>query len=79
MRGIYVAAYLDTLERAFTERRGCPDGLDLGKAFQLIVGTSTGAIIGCGLAKGVRPEEMVRLYRDHGRRIFPRKMPSGAD
>jgi len=76
MRGIYTAAYLDTLERAFAERRACPTGLDIGKAFQLIVGTSTGAIIGCGLAKGVRPAEMVALYRDHGQHIFPRKLPS---
>lgn len=76
MRGIYTAAYLDTLERAFCERTGCPSGLDIGKAFQLIVGTSTGAIIGCGLAKGVRPAKMVELYQDHGRQIFPRKMPS---
>lgn len=76
MRGIYTAAYLDTLEHSFCERRGCPGGLDIGKAFQLIVGTSTGAIIGCGLAKGVRPAEMLGLYRDHGGQIFPRKMPS---
>lgn len=76
MRGLYAATYLDTLERAFSERRGCTSGLDVGKAFQLIVGTSTGAIIGCGLAKGVPAAEMVRLYRDHGARIFPRKMPS---
>ena len=77
MRGIYSAAYLDTLERAFSMRREVSDGLDIGKAFQLIVGTSTGAIIGCGLAKGVPPAKMVEIYRDHGRHIFPRKMPSG--
>jgi hypothetical protein len=76
MRGVYTAAYLEALEEAFSKRRGYPQGLDVGKAFQLIVGTSTGAIIGCGLAKGVRPVEMVRLYRKHGSQIFPKKMPS---
>ena len=76
MRGIYTAAYLEALENAFSARRGCAQGLDVGKAFQLIVGTSTGALVGCGLAKGVRPAEMVRLYREHGAKIFPRKLPS---
>jgi patatin-like phospholipase/acyl hydrolase len=75
MRGIYSAAYLASLERAFCERRRC-HGLDIGKAFQLIVGTSTGAIIGCALAKGKSPNEIINLYRSHGTRIFPRKMPS---
>ena len=46
MRGIYTATYLDALERAFATRRNLPGGLDIGKAFQLIVGTSTGAVIG---------------------------------
>ncbi|WP_431065697.1 CBASS cGAMP-activated phospholipase [Methylotuvimicrobium sp.] len=77
MRGIYTSTYLESLEKAFSERRQYPQGLDIGKAFQLIVGTSTGAIIGCGLAKGVRPTEMVQLYREHGPKIFPKKMPSG--
>lgn len=76
MRGIYTAAYLEALEEAFSKRRGYPQGLDVGKAFRLIVGTSTGAIIGCGLAKGVRPTAMVQLYREHGPKIFPKKMPS---
>lgn len=76
MRGIYTAAYLDALDRAFSQRRGFANGLDVGKAFNLIVGTSTGAIIGCGLAKGVRPSEMVKLYKGHGASIFPKRMPS---
>lgn len=75
MRGIYTATYLDALERAFTKRRNL-SSLDIGKAFQLIVGTSTGAIIGCGLAKGVAPATMVDLYRLHGSSIFRRKLPS---
>ena len=51
MRGIYTGTYLEALEHAFALKRNAPKGLDVGKAFQLIVGTSTGAILGCGLAK----------------------------
>lgn len=76
MRGIYTAAYLDAMDRAFSRRRGFENGLDVGKAFNLIVGTSTGAIIGCGLAQGVSPSEMVTLYKAHGSNIFPKRMPS---
>jgi patatin-like phospholipase/acyl hydrolase len=75
MRGIYTVTYLDALERAFAKRRNL-SGLDIGKAFNLIVGTSTGAIIGCGLAKGVAPATMVDLFKIHGPKIFRRKLPS---
>lgn len=76
MRGIYAAAYLDSLECAFASRRNVP-ALDIGKGFDLIVGTSTGAIIGCGLAKGIRPSDMIKLYKDNGAKIFRKKLPSG--
>jgi uncharacterized protein len=75
MRGIYSASYLAALEQAFCKQRG-HKSLDIGKAFRLVVGTSTGAIIGCALAKGVPPEEIVKLYRDNGSSIFRRKLPS---
>ena len=75
MRGIYAAAYLDALESAFIAKRGCIQGLDIGKVFQLVVGTSTGAIIGCGIAKGVAPSEIVQLYKHHGTEVFPKKLP----
>jgi len=75
MRGIYSAAYLSCLEKSFAAKRAV-DALDIGKAFDLIVGTSTGAIIGCGLAAGVNPSKMVSLYKDNGSKIFPQKLPS---
>jgi len=75
MRGIYSAAYLGELERGFCQQRGHVSGLDVGAGFQLIVGTSTGAIIGCALAKGKRLDEVVQLYQSHGASIFPKKMP----
>lgn len=76
MRGVYTATFLDALERSFIQKRNLPQGLDIGKAFQLIVGTSTGAIIGCGLAKGVSPAKIARLYTEKGSSIFSQKMPS---
>lgn len=78
MRGIYTATFLAEVERAFAHRKGFQNGLDIGKAFRLIVGTSTGAIIGCGLAKGVSPSQMANLYRENGASIFKKKMPSSA-
>lgn len=76
MRGLYTASYLSMLTAGFAKKRGVPD-LDVGAAFDLIVGTSTGAIIGCALALGVPIERVGELYRVHGPVIFPRMLPTG--
>ena len=76
MRGMYTTTFLDALERSFMKKRNLPQGLDIGKAFQLIVGTSTGAIIGCGLAKGISPATIAKLYSEKGHLIFPKKLPT---
>lgn len=77
MRGIYTATYLDALAHGFAVRRGDSNrSLDIGKAFGLITGTSTGAIIGCGLAAGAAPAQIVQLYKEHGAQVFRRKLPS---
>jgi hypothetical protein len=75
MRGTYTATYLSCLAADFAKKRGLP-GLDVGAAFDLIVGTSTGAIIACALAAEVPLSRVVELYRQHGRSIFPHKLPS---
>jgi len=77
MRGIYTATFLDALARSFKLKRDLPQGLDIGKVFQMIVGTSTGAIIGCGLAKGIPPATIASLYETNGKLIFPKKLPTG--
>ena len=74
MRGLYTAAYLELLTKRYAVTRMVA-GLDIGKGFDLITGTSTGAIIACGLAMGLPPERMVALYRGYGPNIFPRKVP----
>jgi uncharacterized protein len=73
MRGIYTAAFLERLVTQFARTRGV-ESLDLGKGFDLITGTSTGAIVGCALAVGRPMGEIVKMYRDHGRQIFPHRI-----
>jgi predicted acylesterase/phospholipase RssA len=76
MRGIYTAAYLHGMINTYSARRKV-DYLDLGKGFDLIVGTSTGAMIACALAKGVRMNEVVKLYHSYGPRIFEQRIYDG--
>jgi patatin-like phospholipase/acyl hydrolase len=73
MRGIYTAAFLDRLVAYFARSRG-EEALDLGKGFDLITGTSTGAIVACAVAVGTPLGEVVELYRQHGRNIFPHRI-----
>lgn len=73
MRGIYTAAFLARLTDQFARLRD-EAALDLGRGFDLITGTSTGAIVGCALAVGRPMTEVVALYRDHGPKIFPHRI-----
>ncbi len=73
MRGIYTAAFLSRLIDQFARIRNEP-ALDLGLGFDLITGTSTGAIVGCALAVGRPMSEIVALYREHGPKIFPHRL-----
>lgn len=74
MRGLYAATYLATLAERFSARRGVGD-LDIGKGFDLIAGTSTGAILACALARGTPLTTVASLYRESGPSIFPKKVP----
>jgi predicted acylesterase/phospholipase RssA len=76
MRGTYTATYLARVAEGFARRRGS-GRLDIGAAFDLIVGTSTGGIIACALAAGIPLEQIVTLYSEHGPSIFSRRLPSG--
>lgn len=76
MRGAYTATYLGRIADAFSARRkGDKASLDVGAAFDLIVGTSTGGILACALAAGVPLEDVVDLYVVHGKEIFIRPLP----
>jgi len=70
MRGTYTATYLDRAASAFAKRRGIA-ALDIGAAFDLIVGTSTGGIIACALAAGLPLGEIEPLHQEGGDDFLP--------
>lgn len=70
IRGYYSASYLAGLTQLYARTRGV-SRLDFGSAFNLIVGSSTGAILGCAAAIGIPMEKVAQLYEDYGPRIFP--------
>jgi len=76
MRGTYTATYLNRVAADFAGQRGGGE-IDIGGAFDMIVGTSTGGIIACALAANVPLERVVDLYRKHGPAIFERRLPNG--
>lgn len=63
IRGLMTAIWLTRLEQKL--------GVPLRERFDLIAGTSTGAIIACALANGIPASAVVDLYRKRGREIFP--------
>ena len=75
MRGIYSAAYLQALLTSYQKTRRC-GRIDLGKAFDLIAGTSTGAIVASALAANIPMDHVIKLYREAGPKVFPEKVPS---
>lgn len=62
VRGLYSAAFLEHIEQHSGKR--------LIDYFDLIVGTSTGAIIALGLASGMSAAEVLHFYQEQGRHIF---------
>ncbi len=61
--GIVSSTMLVTLEKLI--------GQPLTEYFDLIAGTSTGSIVACGLSNGNSPQQLVDLYADKGKTIFP--------
>lgn len=61
-RGIYAAQVLVEIERAH--------GAKIKDCFDLLVGTSTGAIIAGGAAAGIPMDNIVKLFEDEAPRIF---------
>ncbi len=71
MRGIYQATYLQTLSDRIESTFGTL--VDPGRAFDLLVGTSTGGIVACALAAGIPLSQVLALYQNYGSKIFPRQ------
>lgn len=76
MRGIYTAALLEKLTGYYARERNV-EALDIGKGFDLIAGTSTGAILGCAAAIGRPMSSIVSLYEQYGSAIFPHRIKDG--
>ncbi len=72
IRGAITLGVLAALEERLRERRGDPD-YRLCQFFDLIGGTSTGAIIATGLARGMSVEEIAGFYRQFGSVAFERR------
>ena len=75
MRGLYTASVLKTLSNRFSWRSNSKNK-DIGKGFNLIVGTSTGGILACGLVAGIPINKIVELYSKKGNKIFTDPLPS---
>ena len=81
MRGIYASAFLykmqsNVLKQPFPlEGKDPNDELDVGRAFDLIVGTSSGSIIGCGLASGILISRIAEAFEVFGEKVFPNPVP----
>lgn len=63
IRGLMTAIRLKRLEDEL--------GKPLHQHFDLIAGTSTGAILACGISKGIDVDRIIELYVDRGREVFP--------
>jgi patatin-like phospholipase/acyl hydrolase len=69
IRGVFQAAFLSRIARELPS--------PLWKNFDLICGTSTGAITGMAVAMEVDIDKVVDLYRSKGSKIFRRRILGG--
>lgn len=69
IRGVYAATILCKMQEAL--------GINFIEEFDLIVGTSTGAIIAAGLTIGISPDRIVDIYKEQIGVIFKKPFWSG--
>jgi patatin-like phospholipase/acyl hydrolase len=68
LRGAFTAAVL----AKWDDMLGRKSGSDLVRHFDLVAGTSTGAILAIGLSLNIPPRDMLDFYRTQGPKIFPK-------
>ena len=68
IRGLVTSLWLGGVEDSLAHA-GKPGGLL--KHFDLLAGSSTGALVACGLGIGLSPAQLADLYRDERHTIFP--------
>ncbi|WP_377894795.1 CBASS cGAMP-activated phospholipase [Alteromonas sp. R78001] len=78
IRGLYSACVLHGLAQrvARTNCNATENNLDVGGAFDMLVGTSTGAILATALSAGKSLEEVIALYKFKAKDIFPSPVPT---
>lgn len=67
IRGVITAEILKEVEQQIWQLKG----QSLNEYFDLIAGTSTGAILTAGIALGKKSDELIQLYSEKGKYIFP--------
>jgi uncharacterized protein len=70
LRGILTLRILAKIESVLKERHGGMEDFRLCHYFDLIAGTSTGAIIAAAIALGMKVEDVSRMYLELGARVF---------
>ncbi len=76
VKGVLTLGLLKALEAELRRRSGDPDFV-LSDYYDLIGGTSTGAIIAAGLATGLSVDALITLYLDLGPKVFGRQIGDG--
>ena len=74
IRGIVTLGYLQRIEDILRARVGGDPNFRLADYFDLIAGTSTGAIIAAGLARGMLVREIDDMYMRLGKEVFFKSM-----
>jgi len=70
IRGILTLEVLCRMEELLAEATGRGEGFRLCHFFDYVAGTSTGAIIAAGLARGMSARELLDFYRQTGPAMF---------
>lgn len=73
IRGLMTLQILDELERQLRAQRGGDPQFRLCDFFDVIGGTSTGAIIAAGLARGMSTADVITFYKEFGREAFTKR------
>lgn len=74
LRGILTLGFLGKMEALLRDRHSAGDDFRLCHYFDLIAGTSTGAIIAAALASGWSAAQLETSYLDLGRKVFERSL-----
>lgn len=78
LRGILSLGFLAKVEALLEKRYGVGDDFRLCHYFDLVAGTSTGAIIAAAVAQGMRVSEIVEQYMTIGEQVFRSRFAFGA-